>query len=275
MAEGESSRTALGVAARRAVHQLVDATPRILDDPVVLRLLDPAYLDRIAADPRHRSAPAKALRAHLLLRSRYAEDRLSKAVERGIRQYVLLGAGFDTFPYRQPDWAQPLRIFEVDQPATQREKQRRLQAAGIAIPANVAFVPVDFETTSLDDGLRASRFDPALPTFLSWLGVMMYLSQEAVDAVFRFVLSLPPGSEIAFSFAPPSDAEETDRPYASVAERAAQAGEPWKTRIAPDDLGQYLSQWAFQTSLSPPLLSLTPGTSAAARMACTPRRAAR
>ena len=101
-------------------------------------------------------------------------------------QYLSLGAGYDTFPYRQPAWAGTLRIFEVDQSPTQQEKRAKLHAAGIPIPPNVEFVPVDFEVTSLSDGLHASSFDFSQPTFISWLGVMVYLSQAAAAAVFRF-----------------------------------------------------------------------------------------
>jgi methyltransferase (TIGR00027 family) len=168
MTEPESSKTALGVAVLRAVHQLIDTTPRILDDPVILQILGPAVLDGIRADPaRYQTPRSLGLRSHVVIRSRYAEDRLAQAFLHGIRQILILGAGFDTFPYRQPVWAKCLRIFEVDHPATQRDKLARLQAAAIVIPPNVEFIPVDFETTSLADGLKASHFDFTQPAFVS------------------------------------------------------------------------------------------------------------
>ncbi|MBX3082774.1 MAG: class I SAM-dependent methyltransferase [Anaerolineae bacterium] len=253
MTDREPSRTAVGVALMRAAHQLYDAIPKILDDSVVLQLLSPAMLNHVRGTEDHyRAAGATQLRSHLMIRSRYAEDRLAEAVQRGIRQFVSLGAGFDTFPYRQPMWARSLRIFEVDQPASQRIKRERLEAGAILIPPNVEFVPIDFETTSLDDGLAASSFDPTLPTFFSWLGVMMYLTPEANDAVFRYVLSLPRTSEIVFTFASPAAPErsaESARP--SVAELAARGGEPWLTRIDPDVLTAHLLELGFTSVVLP------------------------
>ncbi len=238
-----SSQTALGVAVLRAVHQLLDAEPRILDDPVVVRLLAASTLEQIRTDPERFRSPARnALRAHVLIGSRYAEDRLAAAVARGIRQYVLLGAGFDTFAYRQPPWAESLRIFEVDHPASQRAKRERLDAAQVPIPANLEFVPIDLETTTLRDGLRACAFDPTIPTFVSWLGVLMYLSTNAIAAVFQVVAALPPSSEIVFTFAAPDDA---DPERAQVAARAAAQGEPWRTWIEPDDLARQLYAAGF------------------------------
>jgi methyltransferase (TIGR00027 family) len=253
MTEREPSKTALGVALLRAVHQLLDESPKILDDYVAVRLFDPARLDGIRAAPqRFRTRESRYFRAHILMRSRYAEDRLARAVGRGVRQYVSLGAGYDTFAYRQPEWARGLRIFEVDQPATQREKRARLEAAGIQPPANVEFVPIDFERTSLAEGLLASGFDPAQPAFFSWLGVMMYLEQAAIDAVFRFVAACPRGSELVFTFAPPERTDpEGKRHTATMAERAARRGEPWKTRAAWPDLARQLQGHGFSEITCP------------------------
>lgn len=208
MTEYQPSRTALGVAVLRAAHQLIDGSPKILDDQVILQLLDSAYLDHVQTNPDCYQMPqAVRLRVSVLIRSRYAEDRLQMAVKRGITQYVSLGAGFDTFPYRQPAWARTLRLFEVDQPASQAAKRERLAHSGISIPPNVEFVPIDFEKTSLADGLSASSFDATRPTFVSWLGVTMYLTQQAIDAVLRYVASLPRTSEIVFTFVPPPPAD--------------------------------------------------------------------
>lgn len=254
MTDREPSRTAMGVAILRAAHQLYDATPKILDDSVVLQLLPPSALNHVRATEDHyHAAGATQLRAHLVIRSRYAEDRLREAVQqRSIRQYISLGAGFDTSPYRQPEWAKALRIFEVDQPASQRTKRERLEASNIPIPPNVEFVPIDFEHVSIPDGLAVSGFDPTLPTFVSWLGVMVYLSQEANDAVFRFILSLPRSSEIVFTFSPPASEDYTPSPgRASLADLAARGGEPWLTRIAPDDLVNYLLELGFSSVTLP------------------------
>ncbi|HEX2620843.1 MAG TPA: class I SAM-dependent methyltransferase, partial [Phototrophicaceae bacterium] len=125
----------------------------------------------------------------------------------------------------------------------------RLQQARIAIPENVELVPIDFETTSLTEGLRASSFDPNLPTFVSWLGVMVYLTQDAIDAVFQFVLSLPPTSEIVFTFTQPRTSTRSEQSqkqhYPGLAELAAHYGEDWKTLITTDDLVNYLQGLGF------------------------------
>ncbi|MCG6535846.1 MAG: class I SAM-dependent methyltransferase, partial [Syntrophales bacterium LBB04] len=132
MPDHNASQTALGTAYMRAVHQLFDARPLIFDDPVILSLLGPSALQRINdTAEQHRSSGRLALRAHVVLRSRFTEDRLAAAVHRGIMQYVLVGAGFDTFALRQPPWAQALKIFEVDHPGTQAVKRSRLAAAGL------------------------------------------------------------------------------------------------------------------------------------------------
>jgi methyltransferase (TIGR00027 family) len=237
-----ASATALGVATLRAAHQILDAAPLILDDPVVLRLLDPSVIAGIQANPdRYRDPRVRRLLWHVVSRSRAAEDRLSEAVAGGVRQYIVLGAGFDTFAYRQPAWASALRIFEVDHPASQQAKLARLSAAGIAVPSNVEHVAIDFETTPLRDGLLRSTFDAHAPAFVSWLGVMVYLTQAASDAVFTFVATLPPPSEIVFTFSAPPEPGTPD----AIAARAAEVGEPWLTRIEPDALEQRLHAHGF------------------------------
>jgi methyltransferase (TIGR00027 family) len=239
-----ASTTALGVATLRAAHQLLDRAPLILDDPVVLRLLDPSVIERIQANPdRFQEPHVRRLLHHVVTRSRCAEDRLSEAVAAGMRQYIVLGAGFDTFAYRQPAWASALRIFEVDHPASQQAKLARLSAAGVAIPSNVEHVAIDFETTPLRDGLLRSTFDPGAPAFVSWLGVMVYLTLSASDAVFAFVATLPPPSEIVFTFSAPPEPGNPD----ALAARAAEVGEPWLTRIEPDALEQRLRAHGFSS----------------------------
>ena len=241
-----ASRTALGAAALRAFHQLRDGEPKVLDDPITPHLLGADLARALAAiDPN--DAAAGALRLQVVLRSRFAEDRLAQAVRRGVRQLVILGAGLDTFAYRQPDWAKALRIFEVDQPASQGDKRARLKAAGIEPPANVSFVAIDFERSSLREGLRASDLDFSAPTFFSCLGVLVYLSKAAVDAVFELVASFPPGSEIAFTYA------GSDAGRSASAERAAALGEPWRTPLDAADLEADLRAAGFceVTLLSP------------------------
>ena len=239
MSERSASRTALSVAAMRAYHQTFDGSPKILDDPVAPRIVDAASLARVGAA---RNPWTESLRLHVLVRSRYAEDRLAEAVRAGVRQFVSLGAGYDTFAYRQPDWARELHIYEVDHPASQDAKRKRLQRAGIALPDNLTFVPIDFERTSLAEGLRAGGLDQSCAAFFSWLGVMMYLDLDAIDSVFDYVASFPPPSELAFSYARPGRWFTIESPIAAA---AAAVGEPWKTRFSPQELELRLRAHGF------------------------------
>ncbi len=240
--EQQPSRTAQSVALQRAVHQVIDDAPKILDDPIAIRLFSPEVMADAQAHPaRFQTSRSLALRSLVLIRSRYAEDCLKQAVDHGMQQYLMLGAGWDTFAYRQPAWAQGLRIFEVDQPASRQAKLQRIQAAQIMVPPNVAYVPIDFETTALREGLRRSSFDFNSPAFISWLGVMVYLTRDAIDAVCTFFASLPGGSEIVLTFTPPPGIFEPN--YLALA--AGRVGEPWKTYFTPDALRAYLHGFGF------------------------------
>jgi methyltransferase (TIGR00027 family) len=184
------------------------------------------------------------MRSHVLLRSRYAEDRLA---ESGVDQFVVLGAGYDTFAYRQPEWARNLRIFEVDHPSSQRAKRDLLGAKGIKIPPNVEFVSIDFEHVSLKDGLAASSLDFSRPAFFSCLGVLVYLTEEAAYEVFRVVASFPKGSEIVFTFSQPDsalDAAEAAR-REILAAAAGSMGEPWRTHFDRHELITRLTEMGF------------------------------
>jgi methyltransferase (TIGR00027 family) len=243
----KSSRTAIGVAALRAAHQLVDAEPRVLDDPVVLKLLGIETLDTILEDrARYQTPGSLALRSHIVLRSRYAEDRLAQAVARGVTQYVILGAGLDTFAYRQPAWARELRIFEIDRAPMQEQKKERLSLSRVFVPDNVIFASIDFEREKLADTLAEYGLDVGHPTFFSWLGVTMYLTEEAVFDVLRDVARFPKGSEIVFTFAPsPTGEGVIDEAQQRLAELAASVGEPWRTYFDPDDLAARLRAQGF------------------------------
>src|ERR1700688_3077516 len=176
MQEGKFSKTAQRVAIRRAAHQLLDE-PRVLEDPLALRIIGSEAEEELRSNPKEHHAFARAFRAFMAARSRYAEDELARAVAHGVRQYVVLGAGLDTFAYRNPHAG--LRVFEVDHPATQAWKREQLQAAGIAIPPSLTFVPIDFEQETLADGLEDCGFDASAAAFFSWLGVTPYLTREA------------------------------------------------------------------------------------------------
>jgi methyltransferase (TIGR00027 family) len=246
MDETKPSRTSDIPAIMRALHQTLDDEPKILADPIASRLIDIAGLDSwLATMLDHPFAPQ--WRAGFLIRSRYAEDCLAEGVGRGLSQYLILGAGLDTFAYRQPNWAKAITIFEIDHPATQRHKRERLAKAGIAPPDNLSFVPVDFETTSLRDALRATHFAFDRATFCSWLGVTQYLTMAAIDAMLDFILSLAPASEIVLSFILPQDSLsgiEADA-VATAAAKSAEVGEPWLSRFDPSDLALLLRRIGF------------------------------
>src|SRR5664279_3830518 len=170
MKHGTPSRTALRVALRRAAHQIHDS-PLVFEDPVAIPILGATYADELRRTPVRDDRPFSiALRAFIVARSRYAEDNLRHALAKGIRQYVLLGAGLDTFAYRNP--YPELRVFEVDHPATQEWKRDLLQASGIPVPENLTYVPVNFEHESLDGELKAAGFDFRAPAYFAWLGVV-------------------------------------------------------------------------------------------------------
>ena len=196
MNEGRPSRTAQRVAVRRAAHQLLDR-PLIFEDPFALRIIGP---DAAAATEAKAEGPVGAsFRAFMAVRSRYSEDGLAAAVERGVRQYVVLGAGLDTFAWRNP-WPN-VHVFEVDFPATQHWKKQRLNHVGMEQPQNLTFAPVDFEHQTLAEGLRNAGFDARQPAYFSWLGVTMYLTREAFESTTGFIGSLPTGGGVTFDYA--------------------------------------------------------------------------
>jgi methyltransferase (TIGR00027 family) len=230
MTERGASKTAIGVAMLRAAHQLLDGEPKVLDDTVVVALLGSEREGWIRGGAEaFREPRTMALRSHVLFRSRFAEERLREAVDRGVMQLVVPGAGLDTFAYRQPEWARALRIYEVDHPASQAVKRAWLEKAGIVVPPNVTYVPIDFEHATLLTGLERAGFDPATKTFVSCLGVLVYLTGEAIAELFAFVARLPAQSECVFTFGGARGPEEPRRP--SLAAQAAEVGEPWQSSM--------------------------------------------
>ncbi len=233
---GEPSRTARSTALQRAAHQLLEV-PRVLDDPLALRMFGAqgvAWLGRNL--DQYRTIGSRAMRAFLVMRSRYAEDQLANAVARGVTQYVVLGAGLDSFAYRNPH--RRLRVFEVDHPSTQAWKRSRLQEQAIEAPRSLTFAPVDFETRTLADGLKAAGFRADRPAFFSWLGVVIYLSKPAVAETLRTIAAGAKGSQVVFDFAPPpgSLGERERVSHEASAARVAKAGEPWINYYAPGPL---------------------------------------
>ena len=241
---------------QRAAHQLLDR-PVVFEDPLALRVLSAEVQAILRTDPgqTERSPVSKLLRAGLAVRSRIAEDTLAGAVTRGVRQYVILGAGFDTFAYRSR--LSDVHVFEVDHPSTQAVKRQRLEAGSIRIPGSVTFVPFDFSGTasgdaaigaaSLADALATGGFDAAQPAVVAWLGVTMYLTPEEVRNTLRFAGSFAPGSIVVFDFYLPVDAVGfvTRIFYTRVLQRLEKLGEPWRAFYTPDAIRRELQQAGF------------------------------
>jgi methyltransferase (TIGR00027 family) len=213
MSDHRPSSTAIGAAMMRAAHLLLDQAPWLLEDPLALPLsglpgeaaVHGAVAKLQAEFAQHSDADFAAvilrdLRATILLRNRYAEDELERAMARGLRQYVMLGAGLDSFALRRLDLASQLDIFELDLPATQGWKRQRLQQLGLAPPPSLHFVPADFERQTPLQALAGSAFRPAEPAFFSWLGVTSYLGEDAVYATLRGLAAAAPGSAVVFSY---------------------------------------------------------------------------
>ncbi len=181
-----------------------------------------------------------------MLRSVFAEERLAAAAARGVRQYVVLGAGFDTFALRQPPWARGLRVFELDHPATQELKWEYLARAGLEPPPNATLAAVDLERESLLDGCARHQVSLEEPTFFSWLGVAMYLPEEAMASVLRSMARFPPGSEVVLTFLQRADAgEESSRAQRHLASSVAGAGEPFVTWLDPPEVEARLRAAGF------------------------------
>ena len=241
MKTGRASKTALRVAIRRAAHQLVDQPP-VLDDPIAARLIGPGYARDME---RARHPVARDFRCYIAARSRYVEDRLVAAVANGVTQYVILGAGLDTFAYRNPFPA--LRVFEVDFPATQEWKRAMLAEAQIALPGTLTFVPLDFEHKTLAAGLAEAGFDAGSAAFFGWLGVVPYLTLEAFRATLSAIAQLPAGSAVSFDYAV---APETLSPlgrkaFDALAGRVAAAGEPFQLFFTTEQMESELRRVGF------------------------------
>ena len=217
--------------------------PRVLDDPIAIRLIGSGY-GRDLERASHKVA--RDFRAFMAVRSRYAEDRLATAVALGVAQYVILGAGLDTFAYRNP--FAKLRVFEVDFPATQEWKREMLAEAQIDLPENLSFVPLDFEHKTLAAGLNDAGFNSAAPAFFSWLGVVPYLTLAAFRATLATVAQLPVGTAISFDYAvAPETLSAVGRTaFDALAGRVAAAGEPFQLFFTPQTLEAELRRAGFR-----------------------------
>lgn len=248
MQEGKFSRTAYGVAVRRAAHQRFD-NPKVLDDPLALRIIGEKAADELRSKAGESgNSISRAFRAFMAARSRYAEDQIAQAVRQKIEQCVVLGAGLDTFAYRNPHSG--LRVFEIDHPATQTWKRERLEAAAIAVPPSLTFVPIDFECQTLSKELAQCGFDPNSPAFFSWLGVTPYLTREACLATLRFIARMPAGSGVVFDFAVDRELLNLRQKLMlfALSKRVAMAGEPFQLFFDPRRLTEELMQMGFSST---------------------------
>jgi methyltransferase (TIGR00027 family) len=244
---GQPSFSALTAAAARAAHLLVDGEPTIFADTLAATLLGDRAEELIAYHRLHGTHPVLAgARAQVTCRSRYAEDALARAAGAGVNQYVILGAGLDSFAYRGGR-AGRVRVFEVDHPASQQVKRAALAAAGIEVPGNVRYVPADLAVDPLARCLAAAGFDAAAPAVISWLGVTMYLSAEAVAQTLAAVAGLAPGTELIADYLLPEDArDEAGALYgALVAQASAERGEPWRSCFTPDQMADLATRVGF------------------------------
>jgi len=243
MKPGQVSMTAMGVASRRAAHQLLDEEPKVLADPIAVPILGPEFF----ADPvRHADPRSRAFRAWMVARSRFTEDNLATAVEAGVEQYVVLGAGLDTFAYRNP--YSGLRVFEVDVPHMQEWKRGKLAAAEIHVPDSLIYVALDFVHQTLASALADAGLDFKQPVFFSWLGVIPYLTLTAFRSTLDLIAAMPDGSGLAFDYSLAYD-ELSPRliPVAkSLAARVAAAGEPFQLFFRTEQMDNELRSAGFQ-----------------------------
>jgi methyltransferase (TIGR00027 family) len=247
------SRTALRVALRRAAHQLYDAPPLVLEDPLAVPILGEAYIPEVHRTATKLNKPfSVSLRAFLVARSRYAEDNLAYAMSQGVTQYVLLGAGLDTFAHRNP--YPHLRVFEVDHPATQQWKRELLATSDIPTPSSLTYVPVDFERHSLPGQLQAVGFNASIPTFFTWLGVVPYLTLPAFRSTISFLAGQPPGTGLVLDYGQPRSALPFLEQLAhdSLASRVEQSGEPFQLFFTPPEIAAELAAFSHIQDIGSP-----------------------
>ncbi|MFG3520557.1 class I SAM-dependent methyltransferase [Nocardia nova] len=241
----EPSRTAMMAAAARAAHLLIDSEPYLFRDTMASALLGPHAEELIGYHLRHGDHPLlAAVRAQATVRGHWVEQRLA---ESAAAQYVVLGAGLDSFGYR--DAAEGIRVFEVDHPGTQRWKREVLAIGDIRPVGEVVFVPVDFERDDLPRHLADAGFDPARPALISWLGVSMYLTAEAIGTTLAGLSGLAPGTELVMEYMlDPALRDGNGHAYAESVQPVTSAqGEPWLSTFTPETLDDVLHRYGFTT----------------------------
>ncbi len=243
MKPNEPSRTALIPARQRAAHQVLDHGS-IFCDPFAMKILREEEKDVLQFANQHPLASIGRL--FTTARSRIAEDALSGAVEKGIRQIVILGAGLDTFALRNPHGARQIHIYEVDHPATQAWKRERLAEAQLALPPSLILVPVDFERDDLGEALVGAGFQQNSPAFFSWLGVVPYLTQDAIGSTLDYIASIQ-NSEVVFDYmeSPQAFSEEMRELVKDRTEQVEKMDERWASRFDPDGIATFLRSHGF------------------------------
>lgn len=231
--DSTAARTALW----RALHVKIDPPPHVLEDEIGLKLLAPeeGWLNRGDMNPQF----TRPFRASIVARARFIEDLVAEQSSCGVNQYVILGAGLDSFAQRRPEIASRLKIFEIDQPGTQTWKRRRLIELRFGIPDWLRFVPVDFEADeSWWDGIAAAGFDRDKPAIVVSTGVSMYLTKAANTATLRQLAALAPGSTFAMTFLMPLELADADvRPGLEMAAKGARAsGTPFLSFFTPPEI---------------------------------------
>ncbi len=238
---------------RRAAHQIFDR-PLVLNDPYALSILPPeaaAEIRQSREGEQHRMA--KGLRAFMVARSRFAEDECAEAVGRGVRQYVVLGAGLDTFAWRNPHGELGIEVFEVDHPATQAWKRELMKQAELPELSTIKYVPVDFERQSLESCLAEAGFRETAPAFFSWLGVVPYLTIEAFRNTLGFLRRMAIGSGVVLDYSLPREIlNESERlAFDWLAARVERVGEPFRLSFEPREIERELATvgWSVYTDL--------------------------
>ncbi len=242
----EPDNTAVRTALWRALHVQADAKPHIFKDEIGLKLIAPPDDWQERPDMKF----TKRLRASIIARARFIEDLIIKQIKQGIDQYVILGAGLDTFAQRQPDIASKIQIFEIDLPNTLAWKQQRLKELGFGNPEYLHFVPVDFETSSWWEQLLKAGFETSKPAFVACTGVSLYLTKEAITSTLNQIANLTPGSKLAMTFYLPLELlEEEDKSMQQIAEKGArEAGTPMLSFFTPNEILTLADKSGFKDS---------------------------
>jgi methyltransferase (TIGR00027 family) len=251
--------TAVRVALWRAMHVQVDSPPHVLKDEIGLQLVAPEESWRSRPD-MHPQGTAP-FRASIVARARFIEDLVSERVNHGLKQYVMLGAGLDTFAQRRPEVASKLQVFEIDKPSTQEWKRQRLIEEGYQIPQWLRFVPVDFEScVSWWEQLIGAGFDTKKPAVVTSIGVSMYLTLDAIKDTLRKMANLAPGSKFVMTFMLPLDlVDPKDQPGYQMAIKGAKAsGTPFISFFTPKEMLKLASETGFKEVEHLSTASLTP-----------------